>query len=56
MRIKMRQSLKWLLFTLISTFLSAMLLGLSFFTIAFFATGLIFAIGYLYKEELIKQT
>ncbi|MCM3597203.1 hypothetical protein M4D55_15620 [Metabacillus idriensis] len=56
MRIKIKQSLKWLLFTLISTFLSAMLLGLSFFTIAFFATGFIFSIGYLYKEELIKQT
>ncbi|MBO1511319.1 hypothetical protein [Metabacillus bambusae] len=42
-------SLKWLLFTFITTLTSSYLTGIPIFTLSLFVTGLIFTIGYFYK-------
>lgn len=47
-------SLKWLLFTFITTLTSSYLTGISIFTLALFVTGFIFSIGYFCKEHLLN--
>lgn len=46
-------SMKWLLFTFITTLTSGYLTGISIFTLALFVSGFIFSIGYFYKEHLL---
>ncbi|CAH2715949.1 hypothetical protein BACCIP111895_03133 [Neobacillus rhizosphaerae] len=45
-------SVKWLLFTFISTVLSFCLTGLSSITISAFFTGFMFSIAHLYRNNL----
>ncbi|PJN89382.1 hypothetical protein [Bacillus sp. mrc49] len=50
-----KSSLKWLLFTFSSTFISLHITGVTTFTFAFFMCGLLFSMLYLYKEELERK-
>ncbi|TWD92390.1 hypothetical protein FB550_11821 [Neobacillus bataviensis] len=45
-------SVKWLVFTLLSSLISYYFTGLSNITLSSFITGFIFSVGYLYRNNL----
>lgn len=47
----MPASLKWLLFTFLTTIIMLVSTGISILTMSALITGLLFSIGYLYKDE-----
>ncbi|MDW7617710.1 hypothetical protein SC499_24315 [Peribacillus simplex] len=50
-----KDSLKWLLFTFLSTLISLYFKGVTTLTLAFFICGIVFSIAYLYQEELERK-
>ncbi|UNJ81349.1 hypothetical protein (plasmid) [Metabacillus dongyingensis] len=52
---KLTTSVKWLIFTFLSTIISITGIGVSSITISCFVTGLFFSVAYLYKEELSRK-